>query len=516
MRITFSRKTWGLLALIAAISVTTAYRCRKFTALRSVLAAGQLTPQPIQFPGFPFSATTIDGWVASGNLPDMRTHGWGLWAGLTAITASTNGLPTYETWYNATEVQNGPPTGVQSHAAAAVLSKFAALRARGLSTHQFEFPEQFHEKRAHSVRPNLTATGGVEDTDLHAQTLTTTMFSSDYAQSIWTNNYQKVTPPNSTVWNLQAKWGTITPVSQRVIKPFTPPSISLKPVYQFVNGPKHSGGITVLKYWLGDLTTGPTNSTNPAYPDPSTWNQCVTVTTGPNPIIPNNLVCYGTTTPPSGTVPVTNFYNYVITAAEATQACAEFTGNGFTGKCDLQAGDYAVLVAMHVSTKENSNWTWQSFWFNYNQPFPYGAPTSSVLAPFSNYAMCTGYSMTTNPPNSPKGTNTQCYNPYLETGLAAPVQGVNSNCMSCHAVASIGNNPNSQGNVIPANSFGYATFASGTAYISPYNSADDKAFFDCQTTTDFSWFLANAVGSGPSTQPTCVLTSAVKPPSHKK
>ncbi len=521
MRITVSSRTFVLLALLAAVSATTAYHCRKFVALRSVLAAAQLNPQPIQFPAFPVPASTIDGWIATGNLPDMRQHGWALWAGLSAITPATNGLPTYETWYNATEVENGPQLGA-TNAHAAVASKFATLRAQGQSTHQFEFPEQLHEKRVHAARPDLTATaGGLETTDLHAQTLTTTMFNAAYAASVWANNYQNVTAPNSTVWNLQAGWGTSTPVSKRLIKPFTPRSISLKPVYQFVNGPTHKGGITTLKYWLGDLTTGPANSTNAAYPDPSTWNQCVTVTTGPNPIIPSNLTCFGTSTAPSGTIPVSNFYNYVITAAQATQACAEITGSGFTGTCDLQAGDYAVLVAMHVSTKENSNWTWQSFWFNYSTTvpatFPYGAPPPSVLAPFSNYAMCTGYSMTTNPPNSSQGTNTQCYNPYLETGLAAPVHGVNSNCMSCHIVASIGNNPNSLGNVIPANSFGYATFASGTANISVYNSADDKAFFDCQTATDFSWFLANWVAATPpSTQAACVLTPAAKAPAHKK
>jgi len=125
--------------------------------------------------------------------------------------------------------------------------------------------------------------------------------------------------------------------------------------------------------------------------------------------------------------------------------------------------------------------------------------------------------MTTNPVNSPNGTNVQCYNPYLETGLAAPVVGIKSNCMSCHSVASIGNNPNSLGNVSPRNSGGYPTFASGTANISVWNPADDKVFFDCQTTSDFSWFLAITVDGGtPKTQPPCVLTAVKKPPIPKK
>lgn len=134
--------------------------------------------------------------------------------------------------------------------------------------------------------------------------------------------------------------------------------------------------------------------------------------------------------------------------------------------------------------------------------------------------MCVGYSMTVNPANSPSGTNTQCYTPHLETGLGPLVQGISSNRMSCHSVASIGNNPNSGPNGSnPRNSFGYPTFASGTAEISVYNPDDDKAFFDCQTTTDFSWFLAGYVaGSPPVKQAHCVLTalrrSTVKKSEH--
>ena len=33
----------------------------------------------------------------------------------------------------------------------------------------------------------------------------------------------------------------------------------------------------------------------------------------------------------------------------------------------VKAGDLALLVAMHVTTKELPNWTWQTFWW---EPFP--------------------------------------------------------------------------------------------------------------------------------------------------
>jgi len=52
--------------------------------------------------------------------------------------------------------------------------------------------------------------------------------------------------------------------------------------------------------------------------------------------------------------------------------------------------------------------------------------------------------------------------------------------------------------------------------VSVWNPADDKVFFDCQTTVDFSWFLANTVQAGtPKNQAPCVLTTVKSPPPKK-
>ncbi len=493
---TFSRRAWALTALFVATLSIAGYQYHKVLSLRTVHAAGAVGPQPIQLPGFPFPAATIEGWVSSGNTAAMREHGWGLWAGLNAITGNTGGLPTYETWYSNNQVQSGPSAAL----------KLNMMQVSGHPKREFQAPEQFHHRRIQIKYLGLTAGGAV---DVHAQVLVTMMFNEDYARSVWSSNYENP----STIWNLQASWGT-RPVSQRIIQPFAPPSVGLKPVYQFVNGPNHNGGLTTVKYWLGDLTTGPNNSTNPVTPDPSTWKQCVVVSTGSTPN-PGNLTCFGSNTKANGMVSVSQFYNYQLSAAEAQAVCSALN---LPSPCEIQEGDYGILVGMHVTTKEDPNWTWQSFWWNYDQSFPYGPPPSTVPAPFNNYAMCTGYSMTVDPPNSPNGTNTQCYNPYLETGLQLPVHGIKSNCMSCHAVASIGNNPNSLAAArSPRNNFGYLTFAGGTSYVSVWNPADDRVFYDCQTTTDFSWFLADYVaGSTPPNQAPCVLTASRKPAAKEK
>lgn len=441
-------------------------------------ATGGLTPQPIALPGFPVPAATIDGWVSSNDQAAIRAHGWALWAGITAITPQSQGWPIWETWYTDTEVQAGPPAPGQ---------KLAAVRAAGRAAHAFIRPRQFRHQKARQLGSPLAPAVSLAD-----QVVGFNKFDLDYAQFVWSNKYQQIGTPAQPgpLWSLQVNWPPSTPVAQRIIPPFPAAAIGLKPVFEVVRGPKNNNGITVLPYWLGDLTTGPQHSSKPNAPTSNTWNQCVVVNTGSGPA-PANLTCQDGKTKPSGTVGVNQFYNFALTADEAASICqAQFNK---PAPCGVQTGDFAVLVAMHMTTKENSNWTWQTHWWNYNQPFPYGPPPANIRAPFNNYAMCTAYSMTVNPPNSPKGTNTLCYNPYLEPAVP---DGVHSNCMTCHGVASFGNNPNNPG--YPP------SYNNPNAFISVTVPADDVTYYDCQTTTDFSWFLAGLTSAiTPAKQPAC-------------
>ncbi|HKV93643.1 MAG TPA: hypothetical protein VJW20_13935 [Candidatus Angelobacter sp.] len=446
-----------------------------------------LAPQPVDLPSkpadspksFPVDEKTVDGWVSNDDQKAIREHGWALWQGITAITKDSQGWPVYDTWYTDTEVEAGRPTSPRS-------ALFAATRATGRPTHHFEVFRQFHHAKTLAGRRILPAlTAGAKPGGL--QVLGFNKFNTDYANFVWNNNYNTA----AGLWNVQNSWPVGTPPAQRTITSFVNTSVGLKPVYQFVNGPKHSGGITVVTYWLGDLTTGPTNSSNPANPTPDTWNQCVAVYTtssAPTSQLPN---CPNGQ-PANAFVSVNEFFNFALSAAEAKSVCANEQG------CTVQAGDFAILVAMHMTSRENANWTWQTFWWNYNQPFPYGAPPASIAKPFSNYAMCTAYSMTTDPPNSLTGKNLLCYNPYLETGLSGVV-GIQSNCMSCHTTAAYGNNfnnpPVTNTNFVQANP-NYPSFLNMSNFIAPTDQNDAYYYYACNTKTDFSWFLAGSVAGG--------------------
>lgn len=432
----------------------------------AVFAQG-LTPETLPIP--PTPTAVVNGWIAAGNETAIRDHAWALWAAANTPSKSAN-WPIWETWYTDTEVSKGPPS-----AGPATLS---AARREGRPENIFHVPRQFARARA-VQRKFLSPLAAVVNQG--EQVLGFNKFDPTYAGHIWSNQFQN---PNS-LWAIQNGWPAGTPVANRHIPPFPATAIGLKPVFEVVRGPNNNGGITVLNYWLGDLTTGVQNSTNPQAPTSDTWKQCVVVRTGSGPV-PAGLTCPNGGNP-SGTVTQNDFYGFQLDAAEVQSICQS------SSPCAVKVGDYAVLVAMHFTTRENDNWTWQTFWWNYNQPFPYGAPPANIPAPFNHYAMCTAYSMTVNPPNDPKGKNTLCYNPYLETSQQ---DGVGSNCMSCHGVASYGNNPNNPG---------YPPSYQPTAYIAVTVPGDVTTYYGCQTTTDTSWFLATVAGSPTGTQPACNL-----------
>ncbi|MEJ0074153.1 MAG: hypothetical protein WDO17_01680 [Alphaproteobacteria bacterium] len=431
-----------------------------------VFAQG-LQPEPLPIP--PTPTAVVNGWIAAGNQAAMRDHAWALWAAANSPSKSPP-WPIWQTWNTDTEVSNGPPPP-----GPALLS---AVRRAGRPENVFHAPRQFVHAQGPQRRflSPLAATVAPKE-----QVVGFNKFDPTYAGHIWSNQYQN---PN-TLWAIQNGWPAATPVANRHVVPFPATAIGLKPVFEVARGPNNNGGITIMNYWLGDLTTGPQNSTNPQAPTSNTWKQCVVVNTGSGPV-PSGLTCPNGGNP-GGTVTLNDFYNFQLDAAEAASICQAQP----RVQCPVRAGDFAILVAMHFTTRENDNWTWQTFWWNYNQPFPYGAPPSTIPAPYNHYAMCTAYSMTVNPPNDPKGTNTLCYNPYLEPAVP---DGVHSNCMSCHTTASYGSNQN--------NPF-YPPSYAPTAYIANTVPADVVTYFGCQTTTDTSWFLGGNVGNNPSTPPAC-------------
>jgi len=124
----------------------------------------------------------------------------------------------------------------------------------------------------------------------------------------------------------------------------------------------------------------------------------------------------------------------------------------------LAPGDLAILLGMHVSTKELPDWIWATDWWHDRPNLgPYAANRPASLAgPAAHYLMDVAYS-----------GEAPCMNPFLEARFP---DGVHSNCLTCHQRA-----------------------ASGAVDYLPVTRsvlAPDDPYFAGKLPTDFVWTLA--------------------------
>lgn len=283
-----------------------------------------------------------------------------------------------------------------------------------------------------------------------------------------------------------------TPTADRSISQFPNTSVMLKPVFWIVSGDRP----TAMPYWAGGDSSVATDTKNP---DWKTWRQCAVADPTGEATADAELICNGgqqgeTTMAPNSyavldlSIDSDDLYAFRLTEAEV-DGLGDFplildNSNVKDDVASVQAGDYAVLVAMHVTTRETANWTWQTFWWSPEPeppPLPPDSQTApaSIDAPWDKFHMCTAYYMVT-PVGDPAGEPVICFDPYLETNLTGLFSidrtvtdevGVNSNCMTCHLAAQVG----------PAK----AEYA-----VNGYLQPSDDAWFADGVRTEFAWSIA--------------------------
>jgi hypothetical protein len=262
-----------------------------------------------------------------------------------------------------------------------------------------------------------------------------------------------------------------TPIANRSIVDFPAPAIDLKIVFMKVN----STNLTPIPIWAGANA-----SSVPANPTPDTWTNCVAVDPTNRQTGTAQIDCNGTQVQ----VPIVPINSFYWVQVDANQAAAINTFSKLSGRLLLNPGDYEVLVAMHVTTKEIANWTWATFWWQNGQDPPNAFPGSvsgmpdatQVKGPWRNYAMCVADAVVS-PSTDPNGKPIVCFNPYLETGQ---VDGIDSNCMSCHARARM-----------PI-AFGAPNFYPATYLPNGWFDLSDPNVFGGLTKTDFVWAIQNS------------------------
>lgn len=370
---------------------------------------------------------TLQGYVAANDLNSERRHSWLLWAGLNSPSGTVKGgavLPTWQTWYTTEQVYAGPGKG-KRHA-------FVCCA--------FEEPRQLIEE--HSAIGH----------DKPAAIMSFVRFNYPAMAFIYQNTYDK----QSTLKGLNAFYDAQhRPARMREIKPFPREAVAIKTTFWLIKNPQNGAAITPMPYWIAS-DPPPSGGRTPNH---LTWRHCVAV----DPAhrypegTPLQVNCNGKQVT-AKTIGMQHFYSYRLTDPGEVEAAKEYAKHlsmetdqehVVTGQLSPEVGDYLVLTAMHVTTKEIPSWTFQTFWWT---PYPNAPPFGADRAPqvrgvFANYAMCNAWNEDL--PATATGGPHICFNPYLEADLgptkayvmdgkrypADPMAGTRSNCMACHARA---------------------------------------------------------------------------------
>jgi hypothetical protein len=410
-----------------------------------------LTPRPMP-PWFRFlPKPVINAWVVNHNERDMTLHAWTLWGAVTSPTAEQfRGIqaPVYVTWWPQQDVFAVQPQ----------LSQLA------VSTHgiHFDRPHQFNRtKHQETVSSDGMVLPGNQSISVTVQ----------YNNPIFLQVRQNQYYLTSVLQSINDSWGA-TPIALQNLAPFPNNSVMTKPTYLFA----YANQATQLQYW-----TGPANSNAPSSPAYGSWTDWMWV------LPPGMSTSQFRQAHNDGhpVVSVNDFFHFPL-AAEDFQPNSILSASGFA------PGDFALLVAMHVASREIDNWTWQTFWWSLTPTTIPQSIAPRIKPPFSHYQVAVGYSFTND--NTESALPTLCYDPYLEaafdnSSFVKPGQlGIESNCMSCHRSATW---PSIAPASAPSGTVNPGYIANGLI------DAGEPYLFAGQTKTDFVWGVQNNVPPPP-------------------
>ena len=446
-----------------------------FAILYSCSDTSKTTIKPVDFPqnlkitgfNFPEDSTKIYGWLEKQDTTSIVNHAWGVWAGLTEPTNQKyNGqtLLVFETWM-----------GVQ---------ELAAMSANGQVTSEVEktdrtmlsVPKQF-------IHGQLMSAGN-KPIDTNFVVLETVSYDPSAAHFVTSNKLFNQSSLNK--YSVKDGIGSVPE--------FPNTSITTKPTYYA--GVPDKNGLIRVPVWV---------SPNPAKAYKYTeWQQFVYADINNNQENNKKLIPVTTSNPSkeeieAATCNVSDFISYKIDRIGADYLNSH-QDVGTTPSRQFIEGDYVLLVAMHVTTKEFRNWTWQTYFWcpdpsnppSPSSKFEAGLRPKELKGASSHYAVSAAYAMVW--PNQPVSGGSDkgarpiiAFNPYLEGGFGPKVfslpnkfrpdfvYGMQTNCMSCHALSTMsGKN-------------GYTT--------NQYIDMMDTSLYKNDVKLDFTWSIQGNINS---------------------
>jgi hypothetical protein len=457
-------------------------------------SSGTISPKelPVVVPGFHFpeDSTAIYGWMNDSKFPNnydsasVYKHAWGVWAGLTANSGEVyqgDSLRIFETWLGISEIQDLIVAGDTKGGCGGTVTK--TERA------PLEHPHQFGHGPGAVLKHALLRKKDVDTIDVNPGFWVTVSYDPNAACYATNNSILKQSVMN--------KYAVNNGIGN--IPAFPTKSITVKPTY-FVASATDS--LVQIPAWSGPRDTAYSFNIWPTVVYADLKNR----QTPNKKLVPADPTDRNPAHIAAATCNLNDFIHFSVDAKMAKHMNQADSTEGMSGQGRAVAGQVAILVAMHVTTKEIANWTWQTYYWTPDPSHP-DRPSSDLAASLmpdqlkgttaGHYAVVTAYAMVI--PNQPLvgGTNKNVtpiygYNPYLESGfdtsfnngnLVFPNQlnskfyfGSQTNCMTCHTLAT----PTSLMTVNGNTNDIYST----VQYIS-----NNDSFFKNKVRLDFAWSI---------------------------
>ena len=472
---------------------------------------------------YPQSAATIRYWVETRNTARARRHGWYLWA---ALNSNAGGTPVWRTWCTSTQAFAAPGQTATQAAARMGHQRELALNAlrradspvpggRVGAAAPGEEPINFPDAPYYPVPAAVQRAYPQCYNAQHGQLVDGPTFQNngdimvagviyDAAAFGWIRGQRLY---DGSVLTRQ-----IPPANRTAaIAAFPATSIALKPMMWPVQG----DGYTALPVWDEPTSDGGSYA---GFEIQSLWPRAVAVTAHPASTIANVDVTYlhgvYNHAPPNAVplgpntyrgahvVPVSDFYSFrfpnLAAMAPCDRAILDASAYWAYGRA-FSPNDYLVVVAMHIMTREQLAWTFQSVWWSdHPDAPPYGAdrpaiPVSRAPGPWRHYLLTSTYGITAQPGGT---TWPIVFNPYIELAAAHPIR---TNCMNCHHRAAWPPAPSGTPAIVyPSSSYE----ALGPRYPHAPDALDvyreDNPIFHQLLTVDALWSVADRATPAPA------------------
>ena len=488
----------------------------KSAAGAAQMGLARVCVDPAPFPSgfdYPQQASTVEQWVAHREAGKAREHGWYLFAGLNRPAAGET--PVWRTWCTSTQAFFTGFTAAAFRASVSGMNHQITLNAmrRADGTNEpinlpnapfYPLPSVVTSNPAYKACIVPVSTTPPEHPAQQLLDGPTFQNNGDImvAGVIYDNSAYGWIRSKKLYLGATLSAQVPSPAATAQIAPMPPSSIVLKPMMW----PVSAKGYTALPVW-DDLTAD--DGTYVGFEIQQKWKRAVAITAHPTPAIaavnvsylhgvykanvPNPVQIGPVVYRGAKVAPLNTFYSFRFPHLEQMHPCdraiLDASAYWAYGRA-FAKDDYLVLVAMHVLTKEQPDWTFQSVWWHDKPNYgPYAKnrpniPPSQAPGPWRHYLMTSTYGITQPPPNANKWP--VAYNPYIELAADHPII---TSCINCHRRAAW---PNFESSA-PIHASYLATPGPGALDVYKPN----NPIFDGLLTTDSMWAVSDRATSPP-------------------